>query len=179
MDRERLNVAAPNLDDELRRLVAVTPSPEFEARVRARVAGMGIRRGVQGVWLSGSAMVAAAVMLAAVVLTPRRATDEPLRGTSFAPPIDAVRPSWSSTVVRSTPAVVNVAPPVTEVIVQRGQAAALLQFAALTAAGRIVDGSATQATIGSEAEDSLLQPVTIAPVTIELLAAAPPSGDPK
>jgi hypothetical protein len=178
MARGRMNIDRVKMDDELRRLVAVVPSPEFEARVRARVADIEMAS-ARGWWWWAATVATASLVIAAVALTPRRAGDERLAVTSFAPPIAALHPAWSSTVARTKATATTVAPAVMKVIVQRGQAAALIQFAALSAAGHIVEDAASGPASVVAPEQSSLAPLTIAPVTIEPLAPPATSGDPK
>lgn len=170
----------------LQSAIAVTPSPQFAAEVRARVAAAPTSRPWTSVWMFGAIAAAATVVVTVSVVRSRTlptpveipsvaSAHEPVapKAASSTPPTERVSPS------RSAPHVAMVAvklPAVAvdsfyEVIVPDDQRIALERLLAAMRAGRASVPRAAVTTEVDEEGNTLIAPLPgIVPIKIELLA---------
>jgi hypothetical protein len=202
-DERRDAGAAGHVDealDDLRRALAIDPSPEFAVRVRARVhdeRARGWRWRGSRAWLIALVPAAAAVVLALQVL-PNQTPTTPARPVASEPPradlartdtpaIPGREPAASAPATRAVPpnrtssrAVMTAAAATTrrepEVIIPDDQRVALMRLlAALREGSAIVPPGAP---IVDELTGELLEPtpIELLPITVEPLPGTPPEG---
>jgi hypothetical protein len=192
MDAERSGAAMNDaaLDRELRALLAVDPSPEFVARVRGRVAAEPMQPAWRG-WgmltyvgrgFSPAAALAAAAAAIAIAVVVSRPPQAPAR-TAVAshdiglPPAVVVPPTTQTNRASaaipvatrrvSAPPVQRTAAP--EIVIDPAETRALIWLIRATREGRLDLPAAVRATLPSATDLPAIDPIVIAPLTIDPL----------
>ena len=187
------------LDDELKQMLAIAPSPFFVQRVQAQVCETSSPRRVRGLWWGGVA-AAAVIVLAVLFLTLERQLPAAIQvqapptaktppPTPAAPPIDGPRIADVKKVlptkplvtekprVVSEPLIAKAAEP--EVQVAPGQRQAVARYMALVRSGRL-DTSSLEAKVDEDStpKELVLGALEIAPITVtELDGTTSPAVD--
>ena len=165
------------IDRELASLLSVEPSPEFRARVRARIAVEPLPRPWYLQWRAAEAGAAAAAIVAGVAImrvgpVPQPTPTAPLVDNGQAAPMRTDDPTPAQTPHDGSVAARRSSSNSPEVVIDRTAARGLQQLDALVREGRV------QLVFDDEPglqEDIVVAPIVIEPITVTTLSE--PSGD--
>jgi hypothetical protein len=161
------------IDRELASLLSVEPSPEFRARVRARIASEPAPRSWYVQWLHIAASCAAAAVVVAGIAIIRVAPTRPAKGNATPVAIQPPLPSRAA-VSAAEPAQVAEAPPyqgashgkAPEVIADATAARGLRQLDALVRDGRTQLVFPDERVVPEPPSDIVITPIAIAPIEV-------------
>jgi len=175
------------IDDEIREALDVDPSPEFLARVRARIAGEPAPSAWRWSWgLAAACALATSVLLATIVLRPhetRLATEvaQPPHAIAEHHPPTAASTAQADAGPRPARGVTRPVKPVAaqaaesepEILIDQREMQTLRRLIAGVRNGRIDLTAAQNSASHSPAEPEPVADIVIAPLTIEPIAPVP------